>query len=726
MAALEAEVGIRSAHGNPLTGRLLVLCDESLDGDRVGALLRQALEDTCLRAEEPSADAGAAAVTITGPPPSAAIGTLVLAGGVLCLLPLAAGASLASLPVLIGSTAVAAGIAAEPWRQALAGRGAAQGGPEDAPVASLAPIGRLWSFSERYRGRLVAACTCSVINKLFDLAPPLLIGAGLSLVTRSAGGLTAVGASAGALASITSLGVATCVVWVLESLFERAAILLWSRLAVDIQHDLRTEGFIQVESLEMRRLEQDHVGRISSALDSGIGQIGFFFREGVHQLIQLGVTVVALSAYFIVFAPTLAAPALLPIPVILWATLFFHQRVGPLYQQANREAGRLNARLVSALGGIQTIRSSNAEESEAHAFEAASLRTASCDRQTAALLANYRPSIRMAVLGGFLGALTLGGRQVIAGRLDPGVYAMSQFLIQRFLWPFAAIGTVMDELQKTASAVVALFDLLDAPCEAPGGSLKLAPRAVRGEILFEAVGFGYAPGRPVLDRFSLRLPAGETSAIVGGTGVGKTTVAKLLLRFYDWQEGRILLDGHDLRGLDTRAVRDVIGLVGQEPFLFDSSIHDNIAYGRPGVSRAQVEHAASLAGARPFIDQLPEGFETTVGERGAMLSGGQRQRICLARVLVRDPPVLVLDEATSSVDNETEAVIQRSLEVFGAGRTVIVISHRLSTVRGADCIYVMGEGGRIIEQGTHDDLIGRQATYHRLWQIQTGLAGNVA
>jgi ATP-binding cassette subfamily B protein len=240
-----------------------------------------------------------------------------------------------------------------------------------------------------------------------------------------------------------------------------------------------------------------------------------------------------------------------------------------------------------------------------------------------------------------------------------------------------------------------------------------------GSIRFERVSFAYADGRPVLDRIDLDVPSGETHAIVGATGAGKSTLVKLLLRLYEPTSGRITFDGIDLRDLRFGSLRGAIGYVGQDVFLFQGTVYENLAYGKPGASDSEIKTAADLAEASEFIEDLPQGYDTVVGERGQKLSGGQRQRLSIARAILREPAVLVLDEATSSVDNETEAAIQHSLDIVGKDRTVIVIAHRLSTVRNADRIHVVSDG-QVVEAGTHDELVARDGLYASFWRVQTG------
>jgi ATP-binding cassette subfamily B protein len=326
----------------------------------------------------------------------------------------------------------------------------------------------------------------------------------------------------------------------------------------------------------------------------------------------------------------------------------------------------------------------------------------------------------MIILAGFTALLLFGGMEAIAGRMSVGTYSVLIFLIQRLLWPLTRLGETFDQYQRAMASTNRVMNLLDTPIAIHTGDISLPIDSVRGELEFRNVTFAYNGRSPVIENLSLHIPTGKTIAIVGSTGSGKSTLVKLLLRLYEVQSGTITLDGIDLRELKFRDLRACIGLVSQDVFLFHGTVAENIAYGSPNATQEQVIEAAKIAEAHDFIMQLPQAYETIVGERGQKLSGGQRQRIAIARAVVKNPPILILDEATSAVDNETEAAIQLSLERITVNRTTIAIAHRLSTVRNADCIYVM-EYGKLVEWGTHEQLLEQQGIYASLWRVQSGL-----
>jgi ATP-binding cassette subfamily B protein len=597
---------------------------------------------------------------------------------------------------------------------------ATEGSMSADPTVSRTSLHRLLRALRPHSRQLRLAALCSVLNKLFDLAPPVLIGLAVDVVVRQDNAWLALFGVTRVPAQLAVLAVLSFVIWSAESLFEYLYGLLWRNLAQTVQHELRLEAYGHLQQLEMAFFEAGSSGRLLAILNDDINQLERFLDHGANEILQLTTTVLAVGGAMAYLSPAVAGVSFLPIPVILWGSLRFQHRLAPRYAQVRERAGDLASRLANNLGGMLTIKSYTAEAWELDRLGEQSNAYREANRRAIRLSAAFIPLIRFAILFAFLAILVIGGLQAWRGTIAVGTYSFLVFITQRLLWPLTTLGRTLDDYQRAMASANRVLDLLDTPVALAGGSTPLPRGMVEGEIRFEDVSFAYGGREPLLQHFDLTVPAGSTIGIVGSTGSGKSTLVKLLLRLYGLRGGRILLDGIPIEQLRQSDLRSAIGLVSQDVFLFHGTVADNIAYGSFAASRAAIVRAAALAEAAGFIEALPDGYDTLVGERGQRLSGGQRQRIALARAILKDPPVLILDEATAAVDNETEAAIQRSLDRLTADRTTLVIAHRLSTVRHADRIVVL-EQGRLVESGTHDDLMARGGAYASLWRVQVGL-----
>ncbi|WP_255990634.1 ABC transporter ATP-binding protein [Chitinolyticbacter albus] len=588
------------------------------------------------------------------------------------------------------------------------------------PLANaMHPLKKLFDHARQYRRNAWRASAYSAINKLFDILPEVLIGVAVDVViSREASFLAKLGV-VDAGQQLLLLGALTVLIWGGESLFEFLYTREWRNLAQNLQHSLRLEAYAHVQRLELAWFENRSSGKLLSVMNDDINQMERFLNSGASAILQVLVSSVLVSAIFFALAPKLALIALAPVPFILIGAFWFQRRLAPRYAAVREAAGAINGRINNNLHGIATIKSYAAEDFETAHVRAASEDYVRTNAAAIALSAAITPVIRMAILAGFVVTLVYGGWLALAGEIAVGSYSVLVFLTQRLLWPFTGLAEIADLYQRSMASITRVLDLVQTPIAIPYAGAALPHAAVHGQIRFEGIQFGYDAQQQTLAGIDLTLPAGATIGFVGSTGSGKSTLIKLLLRFYTPQQGRILLDGSDIAGLALQDLRRAVGYVAQEPFLTDGSIADNIGYGVPDASEADIEAAARAAEVHDFIAGLPQGYATPVGERGQKLSGGQRQRIALARAILKNPPILVLDEATSAVDNETEAAIQRSLLHVARGRTTLVIAHRLSTVRHADMIHVL-EQGRIVESGTHDELLEMGGAYAALWRLQTG------
>jgi ATP-binding cassette subfamily B protein len=582
------------------------------------------------------------------------------------------------------------------------------------------PLRRLWHYATGYRRRIVLASLWSFLNKAVDLAPPFLIGLAVDVVVNQ--GASYLGRwFPDPKTQILVIAVLTFVIWSLESIFEYLYGVEWRNLAQSIQHDLRIDTYGHIQQLDVSYFENRSSGDLMAVLNDDVNQLERFLDIGANEVIQLLTTVVLIGAAFFIIAPSVAWLAFLPVPVILWGSMRFQRRIEPRYALVREEAAAINSQLANNIGGISTIKAFTAEDREVERVTEASERYRTANRAAIRLSSAFTPLIRIAILIGFTATLVWGGFLALDGQLNVGLYSVMVFLTQRLLWPLTRLGQTVDLYQRAMASTNRILDVLDTEPTIHDGATPIHATETRGRIVFDRVGFGYDAGYPVLDGIDLVVEPTDTTAFVGSTGSGKTTLIKLLFRFYDVDTGSITLDGVDLRDMSQEDLRSAMALVSQDVFLFHGTVRENIAYGRPDADLEDITAAASLAEAHDFILELPRGYDTIIGERGQKLSGGQRQRLSIARALVSNSPILILDEATSAVDNETEAAIQRSLARVAHNRTMVVIAHRLSTIRNADTIYVI-DRGTVAEKGTHEELIAHDGIYRTLWEVQTGAA----
>ncbi len=581
------------------------------------------------------------------------------------------------------------------------------------------PLTRLIRYTRPHRKRLLLATTTSILNRIFDLAPPALIGVAVDVVVQQENSFLAQVGIVDVKTQLFVLAGLTTIIWGLESAFQYAYQILWRNLAQTIEHELRNDAYAHVQNLEMAYFEDRSTGGLMSVLNNDVNQLERFLDTGANDILQVVTTVIVIGGMFFSLAPSVAWMSMFPMPFILWGSIRFQRRLAPRYAEVREKVGMLNAQLSNNLGGIATIKSYTAEAHENARISGQSDAYRVSNRAAISLSSAFVPLIRMLIVVGFMAMMVYGGQLTITGALGVGVYTVLVFMTQRLLWPMTRLGNTLDMYQRAMASTTRVLNLLDTRSQILDGETALPRDNVRGEVRLENVDFAYNNSLPVLRHLSLHIPAGHTAAIVGATGAGKSTLIKLLLRFYDVTGGHIRLDGYDLQDLRMDDLRGAIGLVSQDVFLFHGTVRENITYGTFDAGMDDIVAAATIAEAHEFITSLPDGYDTIVGERGQKLSGGQRQRVSIARAILKNPPVLILDEATSSVDNETEAAIQRSLEKIIVGRTTIVIAHRLSTVRNADVIFVL-ENGELREQGRHEDLLALDGIYAGLWRVQTG------
>ncbi len=591
--------------------------------------------------------------------------------------------------------------------------------PQDSPMR------RLFHFLRPYRRPFALASSASVVNKLFDLMPPLLVGWVIDAVRGDAPAwMRWLARTDDAWSLAIFLSVLTVVIFAVESFFEWLLDLGFKRLAQRVQHDLRLQAYDHLQRREMAYFESQRTGDTLAILSDDVNQLERFLNTGFNEILQLVVLFLFSSAVLFSTSWQLALIGMIPIPMILWGSLRYQKIVGPRYSAMREAAGSLGSRIENNLGGIAVIKSFSAEEYELQRVAENSEAYRNANFDSIKISALYVPLIRMLVALGFGGTLLLGSYWVLKGNgmITVGELVLFSMMIQRLLWPITRLGATFDSYERAKASARRIFGLLDVFATIKDPAQPVLIGRAMGTLQFSHVDFEYGNGVQVLQDLDIAVQAGETIGIAGTTGSGKSTLVKLLLRFYDVTDGKITLDGHDLRSLGLADLRRNIALVSQDVYLFHGTIGENIAYGLQGATTEAIIEASKAAQLHAFVTSLPDGYATMVGERGIKLSGGQRQRLSIARAILKDAPILILDEATSAVDTETERAIQENLDRFAMGRTALVVAHRLSTIRHADRILVIDQG-RVAEQGTHDALIALGGIYAGLWRVQTGDIG---
>ena len=513
------------------------------------------------------------------------------------------------------------------------------------------------------------------------------------------------------------LALLTFIIWALESSFDYVAAVTWRNISQDVEHSLRTDTFKNVLGLDLQYFENKSSGRLMAILNDDVNQLEKFLDTGANKLLQTMTTVFVIGGTFLYISPLIAIFAFIPIPVIIFGSFKFTKTIAARYTRIRNAIETLNANLSNSLSGILTVKSFNRERKEFDRIVSSSEEVKSANYHAIKLSAAFIPIIRIAILFGFTATLLIGGFMALDGEINVAMYSVLLFITQRLLWPLTELGDTFDLYQRAMASFKRINTLKNTQPDIKNGSMK--SNGINKSITLKEINFSYVENFPVLNNVSLEIQKGSTTAIVGSTGSGKSTLIKLLLRLYDVDSGEILIDEINIKDLDVHSLRKHIGLVSQDIFLFEGTVFDNIAYGNLEASDGEIWNAAKLSESDDFINLLPDKKDTVVGERGQKLSGGQRQRISIARAILKNPKILILDEATSAVDNETEAAIQRSLDTLKEGRTVIAIAHRLSTIRNADIIYVL-EKGEIVESGSHDELVQLNRVYANLWAVQTG------
>jgi ATP-binding cassette subfamily B protein len=602
------------------------------------------------------------------------------------------------------------------------------------------PMVNLLRYALRYWPRLTVGVISAVVTRFSRLVPALVVAAAIDRVvigSADPGLLTdfellpagEITADAARLALLEQLVIIAALAYAVRSVARFVSRYLLQSAAQKVQRDLRNDAYDHLQHLSMDFFVNHQTGGMLSILNSDINRLEQFLNTEFRQFIRVVATVSGIAIILWTYSPKLATVALLPVPVIGLASAKFLTWIEPRYKSIRETVARLNARLENNIGGVDIIKSFDRYE-----FEQERVATRSeeyHDEQVGALRLRraFFASLRLMTGIVFVVLLYIGGRDIIlqnAGALTTGTFALFFLYLRRLYSPMRRVGRSANKYQQAKSSAERVFGLLGQEPTVRDPEEPYEPERVEGAIEFDDATFGYGDRDPVVTDVSLSVEDGETVGLAGETGAGKSTLTRLVPRFYDVNSGAVRVDGVDVREYARQSLRDDIAIVGQSPYLFSGTVAENIAYGDREVLEAlrsgddvpvAVLEAGEAAEADPFIQELPEGYRTEIGERGVKLSGGQRQRLAIARAILNDPAIIILDEATSDVDTETEELIQESLSRLIADRTALVIAHRLSTIRQSDRIVVMDDG-RIIEEGPHDDLVADDGTYAGLWAAQ--------
>ena len=586
--------------------------------------------------------------------------------------------------------------------------------------SSVKSFGELIRYIRPWKAKARFAALCSTLNKIFDIAPEVLIGVAVDLVVEKENSFVASLGFGSIESQVIFLGLITFIIWALESLFQYIYSIQWRGLAQMVEHDVRVSAYDHSQRLGLSWHEEQATGNITAILNDDVNQLERFLNDGVNQIIQVFVSTICIGLIFFYISPLIATIAVLPVPIIFGVSFFFQKKLSPKYKNVRDKVGALNSSVFNNLIGIQTIKSFMTFGHERKRISDLSKDYQKENIGAISISSAFVPVIRMGVLAGFLGTILIGSHMALSGTLAVGSYSVLVFLTQRFLWPFTTLGTLVDDFERSMASSRRIFDLLNTSVHISEPEDPIRPENLNSDIRFESISFNY-PGSPILfEDFSINIKNGTSIGIVGDTGSGKTTLAKLLLRLYDLSKGSIMVGDYDIKNISIESLRNKIGVVNQETFLFDGSIRKNIAYGNKECTEADIIRAAEQSQCTEFISSLSDGYDTIISERGQKLSGGQKQRLAIARAIVRQPDILIFDEATSSVDNKTERLIQKSFTDIKQDRTMIIIAHRLSTIRNCDNIFVI-KNSCVHEQGTHDQLMQKgDSFYAELWNIQTG------
>ncbi len=568
---------------------------------------------------------------------------------------------------------------------------------------------RFAPYFKPYAAIMLIDLVCAALTTVCELVLPLIVR---FLTNRGTGG--AIGLTVPLILRVGLLYLVLRIVDASANYFMQS---IGHVMGARIETDMRRDLFDHLQRLSYTFYDSNKIGQIMARITSDLFDVTEFAHHCPEEFFIAGLKIVVSFAILSNYSLTLTLIIFAIIPLMLLSTIYFNRRMRRAFKKSRNQTGEINAQVEDSLLGVRVVKSFANEELEKEKFDEGNQAFLEIKKEQYRYMAGFNSTTRIYDGVMYLAVMVIGGLFMTYGKITAADFIAYLLYVTTLLASVRRIVEFTEQFQRGMTGIERFIEVIDAPVDIEDAPDASELGQVEGNIRFEQVGFHYADDpAPVLADINLTVKPGESVALVGPSGSGKTTLCNLIPRFYDVTSGRILIDGQDIRSLTLHSLRQQIGVVQQDVYLFAGSVYENIAYGKPGASRQEVIEAAKLAGAHSFISEFPDGYDTYVGERGVRLSGGQKQRISIARVFLKNPPILILDEATSALDNESERIVQQSLEKLAHGRTTFTIAHRLTTIRGADTILVLTEDG-ISEQGNHAELMEKRGIYHSLYSM---------
>lgn len=568
---------------------------------------------------------------------------------------------------------------------------------------------RFAPYFKPYAAIMLIDLVCAALTTVCELVLPLIVR---FLTNRGTGG--AIGLTVPLILRVGLLYLVLRIVDASANYFMQS---IGHVMGARIETDMRRDLFDHLQRLSYTFYDSNKIGQIMARITSDLFDVTEFAHHCPEEFFIAGLKIVVSFAILSNYSLTLTLIIFAIIPLMLLSTIYFNRRMRRAFKKSRNQTGEINAQVEDSLLGVRVVKSFANEELEKEKFDEGNQAFLEIKKEQYRYMAGFNSTTRIYDGVMYLAVMVIGGLFMTYGKITAADFVAYLLYVTTLLASVRRIVEFTEQFQRGMTGIERFIEVIDAPVDIEDAPDASELGQVEGNIRFEQVGFHYADDpAPVLADINLTVKPGESVALVGPSGSGKTTLCNLIPRFYDVTSGRILIDGQDIRSLTLHSLRQQIGVVQQDVYLFAGSVYENIAYGKPGASRQEVIEAAKLAGAHGFISEFPDGYDTYVGERGVRLSGGQKQRISIARVFLKNPPILILDEATSALDNESERIVQQSLEKLAHGRTTFTIAHRLTTIRGADTILVLTEDG-IAEQGNHAELMEKRGIYHSLYSM---------